>query len=100
MTKQPTLFEAVPDHVDLSVSPGRTIAQEKARQSAACDRVLERLQQGPALNIELVHLAMNLTGRISDLRTKHGCTITAERSGDHGEFLYTLVRQQDRGDGQ
>jgi hypothetical protein len=70
--------------------PKTEVVKELARREAAADRILERLQQGPALNTELVHIAMNLTARVSELRQR-GYEIVAERV-EAGVFRYRLVK--------
>ena len=41
---------------------------EQKRLNRQCREMLARLEVGPATNTELVQIAMNHTGRISDLR--------------------------------
>lgn len=40
----------------------------RPRLSHQCERILDRLRQGPATNRELAVLALKYTGRISDLK--------------------------------
>lgn len=40
----------------------------RPRLSQQCERILDRLRQGPATNRELAALALKYTGRISDLK--------------------------------
>jgi hypothetical protein len=61
------------------------------RVSRQCRLILERLRQGPATNAELVGIAMNLTGRISDLRGA-GYVIVGKRI-EGGLWEYRLKNQ-------
>lgn len=58
-----------------------------------CDRVLERLKQGPATAHELYQLGVIAHSRISDLRRK-GYVIECDRDADRGSgaagYVYTL----------
>lgn len=87
--KQLTFIEAPPDRVDLP-KPTSPVVKELARREAAADRILALLQERPRLNTELIHEAMNLTGRISDLR-KRGYHINATLVSK-GVWRYELVK--------
>jgi hypothetical protein len=65
------------------------MAIETARRSAALDRILDRLEQGPATNIELNAIAFRFGARIFELRAA-GYVIQREQLG-RGKFLYTLI---------
>jgi hypothetical protein len=54
------------------------------------DRILERLQKGPASNYELAQISLKYTSRLSDLR-KAGYTVTCERHAGGGA-TYELQR--------
>lgn len=60
-----------------------------------CDRVLDRLQQGPATHLELYALGCVAHSRISDLRKK-GYAIRQWREGDL--YHYELERHGAQGD--
>jgi hypothetical protein len=51
---------------------------EVNRLATQNDKILARLQRGPATNAELAGISLKYTGRISDLR-KAGHVITPER---------------------
>lgn len=69
------------------------VAQEEARRDSAMWRILARLQQGPATNVELADICLRYTGRMSDLRLHHGYTILREHV-DGGVWRYTLTGQR------
>lgn len=56
-----------------------------------CDRVLHRLQQGPASHLELYALGVVAHSRISDLR-KRGHHIEQTRDGDL--YIYRLLSEE------
>ena len=62
---------------------------DKARLTAQCALILNRLTTGPATNEELSQIALKYTSRISDLR-KQGFHVTCTRQG-RGLTLYSLV---------
>ena len=61
-----------------------------------CDRVLERLRQGPASHLELYALGVVAHSRISDLR-KRGHLIQKTRQGDL--YVYRLLDGGEQGAG-
>lgn len=63
--------------------------QDKARLSHQCALILARLEQGTASNVELAHLSLKYTSRISDLRDA-GYSIDCVR-GKNGVNVYVLV---------
>jgi hypothetical protein len=65
------------------------IAGDRARFARQCDAILDRLQSGPASNIELAKLSLKYTGRVSDLR-KQGYEIKCDRLPG-GKSIYRLV---------
>ena len=67
---QPDLFGVVPSTVDLSKST--PLSAEFKRREGNYHRVLERLRQGPATNVELAELAGYRFGaRLEELK-RHG----------------------------
>ena len=42
--------------------------EDSPRLDSQCDRMLARLQQGPATNVELSGISLKYTSRITDLR--------------------------------
>jgi len=66
------------------------VAQEQQRTDAAMWRILARLQQGPATGPELNAICYRYTGRMSDLRLKHGYQIEKEHVTG-GVWRYTLI---------
>lgn len=65
--------------------------REIPRLSHQCLKILDRLRLGRATNTELAKLALNYTGRISDLRAK-GYEIQAVRDEfDSGLVKYELT---------
>jgi hypothetical protein len=85
------LFDPVPDVVEMP-SP---VAVELKRRHAAADRVLARLEQGPATNVELCDKAIGgmraIGGRMHDLRKK-GYQF-GKRHIEGGIYEYWLVRK-------
>jgi hypothetical protein len=69
----------------------RHASAEHRRRTSQCDRILDRLRQGPATNHELSQVALKYTNRISDLRDR-GHVIECEDLGG-GLTRYTLTRE-------
>lgn len=91
---QPTLFDRVnpePCREPLSAYSAYASeqAQEQARWESAADRVLARLQQGPATNLELITICQRISGRIYDLRRRGH--IIAVDALQPGVYRYTLT---------
>ena len=63
MSDQPS-FQFARDEFIAYAAP----TEAQPRLSAQCQRILERLRQGPATNRELARIALKYTSRISDLR--------------------------------
>ena len=87
MTKQLDLLEykpVLPPVVDPNASD-----DDKHRLPKSSVAILERLQQGPATNVELLEVGgMRFGARLHDLR-KHGHEITSDRLHD-GLWVYQL----------
>ena len=84
---QPTLFD-----VPVSTPKPNPVARERARLNAAALRVLARLKEGPATNVELCHPSiggMRAVGRIHELRCDGWGIDKSHLSG--GTWLYTLL---------
>lgn len=65
-------------------------AEELPRLTRQCLKILERLQQGPATNTELIAIAQRFGARLHDLK-KAGYKIATERSDvEAGIFVYRL----------
>ena len=64
-------------------------AAELARLDGSRERVLARLQQGEATNIELATICLRFGARILELR-RAGYPITSEQAG-RGVWLYRLT---------
>ena len=73
------------------------LAQEQQRTDAAMWRILARLQQGPATGPELNAICYRYTGRMSDLRLKHGYDSQKEHV-DGAVWRYTLMGGPDASD--
>jgi len=65
-------------------------AQDRARLSAQCQRILSRLQQGRATRRELTEIGLNATARISDLRAA-GYDIRVVERHASGRTVYELM---------
>ncbi len=63
------------------------------RLDSQCDRMLARLQKGPATNVELAGISLKYTSRITDLR-QLGHTIECEKR-KNGMSVYRLVPKRD-----
>lgn len=85
---QPTLFGAVPARVTLTPQQ-RAFKAEEFRRDTAAGRILERLQAGPATNVDLAAIALRYSARIFELRAD-GHNITASPRGEGGIVVYTL----------
>ncbi len=93
---QPSLWDVIgkPIGADpLSMGKGENpVAEEIVRRSRNKDRVLARLEQGPATNVELVAIGgMRAMGRVHELR-QAGYRIITERV-DGGLWRVTLQPQ-------
>lgn len=81
---QPDLLSAYVPPCDSHVlAPG-----EQQRLSGQNRKILLRLQQGPATNVELSAIALKYTSRVHDIRSA-GFAITCERF-PRGLAVYTL----------
>ena len=67
--------------------------QEQARLAGSKARILARLRQGPATNVELVEICQRATGRMFELRDEDGCVIVKEHVKG-GLWRYTLVSER------
>jgi hypothetical protein len=92
--RQGDLFGVSPARVALTPQR-RAEVDEAARRATAGDRILERLQAGPATNVELAAIALRYSARIFDLRAE-GYSITASSRGEHGIVVYTLEESNGR----
>jgi hypothetical protein len=77
------LFELLP-----KAKPEKPIVTERKRQESTYQKVLKRLQVGPATNVELNAICYRYGARIHKMRT-NGLNITTERLHD-GVFVFTL----------
>ena len=68
------------------------VVKEIHRRETNYDRVLARLRQGPATNIELTQICLRYGGRIHEMR-QAGFTITTEKRHG-GVFVFTLKDSQ------
>lgn len=66
------------------------VDDERDRLDNAKGRILARLRQGPATNLELAEICLRYTGRMSDLRIKDGHRIEKEHLGS-GTWVYRLT---------
>lgn len=66
------------------------VAEERERRDAAMWRILARLREGPATNVELAEICLRYTGRMSDLRLHHGFSIEKTHVGG-GVWRYRLT---------
>lgn len=84
---QRDLFDNPPP---LTLCDPKVTEAERPRLSRQCQAILDRLQRGPALNTELVAIALKYTGRLSDLR-KNGYVIVCKTvDAKAGLFSYEL----------
>jgi len=65
------------------------LLNQSGRRTSQKTKILDRLQDGPATNVDLAALCLKYTGRISDLR-HDGWDIKAERLGVSGVTQYRL----------
>ena len=63
--------------------------QEQARLAGSKARILARLRQGPATNVELAGICLRFTGRMFELRSVDHWLIDKEHVGG-GVWRYTL----------
>lgn len=63
---------------------------ETPRLTNQCQKILERLQRGPATNKELADLSLKYTGRISDLRASGYAVEVLSRDRKTGVTIYHL----------
>lgn len=70
----------------------KLVGDDRQRAKTDCLKILARLRQGPATTGELAQLALNYTGRISDLR-KSGYRIECFERRKGGNNRYRLVDQ-------
>lgn len=88
MTHQLGMFdEPLPPHCRSLREPQPEPA-EAERRSATRERVLARLQEGPATNVQLLDICMRFGARILELRREGYDIRTKPRGG--GIFLYVL----------
>lgn len=86
----PSLFS---DDASPVSRPTNPVAKEIARLNAAAQRVLERLNVGPATNVELSQPSiggLRFGGRLHELG-KHGWTIGKEHVSG-GVWIYRLIK--------
>ena len=77
------LFELLP-----KAKPQKPVVAEIQRNLSNYEKVLRRLRNGPATNVELNAICYRYGGRIHEMRLK-GLHITTERLHD-GVFVFTL----------
>jgi hypothetical protein len=87
---QPALDFAAP--VSVYTTHRAEVQAEQQRTDSAMWRILARLQWGPATGPELNSICYRYTGRMSDLRLKHGYQIAKEHVTG-GVWRYTLVSE-------
>jgi hypothetical protein len=68
---------------------------ELTRRQSGADRLLAKLQDGPATNLELIHVVQRISGRVEDLR-KRGWLIDCTKL-QPGVFRYELKGQRELG---
>lgn len=86
MSVQPSLFgDPLPSQKREPV-----IVQERRRLNAAAKRVLARLQEGAATNVELSRICLRFGGRIFELR-QDGWVIEDVRPKRGGMWVYKLI---------
>lgn len=68
---------------DFEAGPRAAPVETKRRLNGQCGRILYRLRQGPATNVELAEISLKYTARISDLRKTHDvrCTHQDKKTG-------------------
>ena len=66
---------------------------EKPRLQSQCEKILERLRQGPATNDELCAISRKYTGRISDLRAAGHKITLFSRDRSTGLTVYQLEKE-------
>ena len=91
MTSLPSLFD--PPITRMTDPESSHIAATKliksGRRVSQKQKILERLQQGPATNTELVKIAINYRARVSDLRLD-GYDIICKQNSDNGVTEYYI----------
>jgi hypothetical protein len=82
MTQQPTLFPYVPP-VASTDAPVNPVAVDVDRRSRNKDRVLARLEHGPATNVELVAIGgMRAMARVWELKQQgKSIAVVRQRGG-------------------
>jgi hypothetical protein len=83
---QPGLFDVLPKG-----KPEPQVVAEKKRCATNYDKVLARLRQGPATNVELNAICFRYGGRLHEMR-ENGLTILTQRH-HNGIYVYTLKEQ-------
>jgi hypothetical protein len=89
--KQPTLWE---QPAPIPVADPHVPAQEKPRLMGCSQRILARLQRGPATNIELAKITPRYGGRLYDLKKAGVRWRIVERNYDTGVNTYSLEAER------
>lgn len=80
---QPSLFCDV-----AAVRRTNSVAAEVTRRDGAKERILSRLQRGPASNAELNDIAFRYSARLEELRKRGWLIVSTPQGG--GQWMYTL----------
>lgn len=75
---------------DFEAGDRHATSTEKRRLSDQCARILYRLRQGRATNVELAAISLKYTSRISDLRKAGYDVQCVEKDTRTGVCLYEL----------
>lgn len=86
-------FDSPPAKRVVPIIDKSVCAVEKPRLQSQCEKILERLRQGPATNDELCAISRKYTGRISDLRAAGHKITLFSRDRASGVTVYQLEKE-------
>ena len=89
MANQQRLFPDDPGPTDPHVA-----AEEAPRLTGQNLAILQRLQRGPATNVELARIALKYTSRISDLRKAGYNVQIIQRDKRSGHTMYAIEKRE------
>jgi hypothetical protein len=90
--QQPLAFDPEPVRVPVSDDP-RLVREARPRLQRACFRILDRLQLGPATNLELLQVGgLRYSARIHELKGAGHKVRIIEDDAATGRVVYELVR--------
>lgn len=86
---QPSLFGPHSAHISPTVAP-MLPAEERRRLSAQCLKILDKLKQGPATNLQLAVIGYRYGARIHELRKAGYEIVITAKNVESGETTYEL----------